>query len=568
MAIDLAHGRKTDAALRSPTSIVIVSLVICAATLLIAIFMGILLVDIVNETTIPFDTDEANHAVDGWEVYWATSRGSLQNLYQALTAQAFYPPLHSTAVALSYWLIGPSLTSSRLPSVLIFAVSLILLAWLTYRVSRRIVSEGTLRPWLPLIGAAFSVLFALMSQIYASLAVLVMLEMTGAMVGLLFLLCVDAVDQAGQNRKRWAWLSISVLLAIAILLTKYSFALFFIPGLIAGILSDQLPWRLPNLRWREAAMLLLAIGGLIGLWVMVTDRATMMLFFTDHPEYVSRLSAENLLYLPQVWFRDYAVAPVFGAIVLGLAIWGTVHQWHWLTVRVATWSIIAGLIVLTISTTNESRHLLPLAPAIWMLAGTGLVTVLCNLRGRSSALIGAIPLTLFVLLLLSAVGPLRSLRGQIEAEFEGDPVYSEVQAFALGHVDLNHPVLFIGDFTDQNGLLALRWLAATSTGRSLDSIDLDYFPFENHEHSLIRTNRKPQIATVDPTFPRRYINEILDREHYSAVVEIKRLDNHFGPRGANPADPLCSYQTLEQTFGEWIVIVYDLETTTQADCDG
>ncbi len=451
---------------------------------------------------------------------------------------------------------------------MIFALSLVLLAWLTYRISSRVVVDGSLRPWLPLIGAAFGVLFALTGRVYVSLAVLVMLEMTGAMVSLLLLLSVDAADLASQPRKRWAWLGVALLLAAALFFTKYSFGLFFIPGLLAGLLSGRRPWTLPTMRWREAAIVLLAISGLIGLWMLVTDRPTMLLFFTDHPDYATRLSAENLLYLPQVWFRDYAVTLIFGVVLLGLAIWGTVHQWRWLTVRVAAWSIAAGLIVLTISTTNEPRHMLPLAPGIWMLAGVGLVTALYSLQRRNSALTGAVSLVLLLLLMVSAIGPLRSLRGQLAAEFEGDPTYSQVQDFALSHVDLTRPVLFIGDFTDQNGLLAMRWLAATSIGQPLDSIDVDYFPFENHEHSLIRTNRKPQVATVDPTFPRDYINEILDREYYSVVVEIKRLDNHFGPRSANPADPLCGYPTQEQIFGEWIVIVYDVEATKQPDCSG
>ena len=161
MAINLSRRQDGTAPHGSPVGIVIVSLLICASTLLLAVSLCILLIDTVNRSTIPFDTDEANHAVDGWEVYWAASNGSPQNLNEALTAQGFYPPLHSTAVALSYWLAGPSLASSRLPSVVIFALSLVLLAWLTYRISSRVVVDGTLRPWLPLIGAAFGVGFVL-----------------------------------------------------------------------------------------------------------------------------------------------------------------------------------------------------------------------------------------------------------------------------------------------------------------------------------------------------------------------------------------------------------------------
>ena len=272
--------------------------------------------------------------------------------------------------------------------------------------------------------------------------------------------------------------------------------------------------------------------------------------------------------MPRVWLSGYSPTGIVGALVVGSALVGAAFQWHWLAVRVASWSVAVGLVVLTISTTNQPRHMLPLAPALWLLAGLGVVTILWRLRQYGGLILASIVLALAALLIVGAYRPTRNLPARFIAEFEGDPVYSEVQNFALDQVDLSQPVLFIGDFTDQNGLLAVRWLAATSIGKSLEAIDLDYFPFETYEHSLIRTNRKPQIATVDPTFPRSYMNEILARNYYATIVEIKHLENYYGPRAANPEDPLCGYPTLEREFENWIVILYDVGAGNAQNCSG
>ena len=118
--------------------------------------------------------------------------------------------------------------------------------------------------------------------------------------------------------------------------------------------------------------------------------------------------------------------------------------------------------------------------------------------------------------------------------FEGESGFVAVQDYALRAVDLDQPVLFIGDFDDQNGLLAMRWRAATLLNRSTWDLDIDFFPYEQYGHSIERTNRKPQIAEINPDFPHTYMNEVLDQHHYPSVVEIKHVDNYYGPRAANP----------------------------------
>jgi hypothetical protein len=397
-----------------------------------------------------------------------------------------------------------------------------------------------------------------------------MLEMTGALFGLLLFLTADQVDSLGQGRSRWVGLVFAAVIVVVLLLTKYTFGLFYLPGLFAALLTATWPWRTDRLAWRDLAVVSVTIVLLGGLWLLVTHRETLLLFFSDHPQRSTLLSAENLLYHIRRWFNGYSLNAGIGWISLLLALVGAVRQWRSLAVRTAVWSILAALVILAISPTDEPRHFVPVAPAIWLLAGLGLVEMLRWLQTQANGPIAVVVVlvAILALIIVSAMQPAISLRAELIDEFEGTPALAQVQDFALQHVDLDQPVLLIGDLNDQNGLLALRWRAAMLANKSVWDLAVDYFPFENHEHSLYRTHRKPQIATVDPTFPRQYMNDLLARNDFAYVIEMKELANYFGPRANNPEDPLCGYPTRQEQFTDWVVIVYEIKAAVQTDCLG
>jgi hypothetical protein len=541
---------------------------VVAVCMLIALATASLLVVVVRTvtaTTIPFDVDEANHAVNGWELYHAFASRAPQAIYRAIVDQGFYPPVHSFFVATSYALVGPSLAASRMPTVIHFVLTLVLLAWLTFQIARTSAPGAPAGSWFALLGAAFAFAFAITSNIFVTNAVLTMLEMTGAMFGLLLLLGANFLDRQRRNRAAWIGLVGVALLAMLTALTKYSFGLFFLPGLLLAMLTA--PWKTGRRAWAAvtAAAVFVFIGGI---WFWVTDRTTMILFFRDHPQYAPVWSRENLLYLVHVWLNGYTPSVGIGIIIWLLALVGAVHHWRRLAVRLAVWAVAAGTLVLTVSTTDEPRHFLPLAPLLWMLAGVGLAEALCRLQSKRYGGLAVTGLIVVFLLFLGlgARQEVVALSDELVSELEGMPVHTELYDFALHNVDLTRPVLFIGDLYDQNNLLAIRWQAATLTGRSTWDLDVDYFPFEQYEHSLMRTKRKMQIASAEPSFPRQHMNEVLARNYYAAIVEIKDLKNHYGPRAGNPEDPLCAFPVRETEANGWIVIVYDLDPGKQRSC--
>ena len=291
---------------------------ISALVVVAAAFLIISLVRTVLASTIPFDTDEANHAVDGWEVYHAITARSMSDFYRAVTDQSFYPPVHSFFVAAAYALAGASLATSRLPTIVIFAFALLLLGWLTFRIARD-TDNKQFDHWLPLAGAAFAVAFALTSEVFVTLTVLAMLEMTGALFCLLLLLSIGQADRGEAQAIPWRRVIVAAVIAMLIFLTKYSFGLFYLPGLVAGLVTATWPWQAGSRAWRAAMLAIIVYVVGLGLWLAVTHRETMLLFFTDHPDYAPLLSGENLLYLPRLWFARYSPSPIIGLLTLLLA---------------------------------------------------------------------------------------------------------------------------------------------------------------------------------------------------------------------------------------------------------
>ena len=540
----------------SPTAIAVKFISLAIATM--ALVLLVFLIYTVATTTIPFDNDEANHAVDGWQVYWALVHLNPADLYEAIVSQSFYPPVHSVFVALSYLLGEPGIAASRMPTVLVAAITVLGMARFVFRVARE---DSETDRWLPLAGALFSITLAIFSLTFIVNSVLCMLEMTGAMLGVALIAIASRVDRG--ERWRSGWVALSAIAVMAIFLTKYSFGLFFGCGLIAALLGKDCPralWTQPRTLFdrqtrRDLATVLGIYAAILGTWLLVTHRPTMWLFFTGHPSYAPFWSMENLLFYPKVWLSSYSSNAIVGLFAFILAIVGAVGYWDRLCIRVAAWSILTATGILTISTTNSLRHLFVVVPTMWILAGLGLANVLRFLRhGGGDAVVVRAMGFLWALLVVSAIKPALQLHGELLTAFEGLPVYTQMQDFALENVDLDRPGLLVGWTSDQYRLLAIRWRAALGSDRNLEDLDLDYYPFDKRERSLHRTHRKPQMASIDPNFPREPLQAVLDTGYYAWAIETRMLDE--------PPDPslavLQPYPSTTRVFEDWQVTVYQL----------
>jgi len=547
----------------------------CLVIIAAAVLLLVVMTQTVLTTPIPFDIDESNHALDGWEVYYSLINRSPSGLLRAVSDQAFYPPVFSFFVASAYLLVGPGLFASRIPSVFNYALLIIALTGLTFYFARRAQMErehkgedvenhsSTGRFAIPgielaLIGAFFATALTITSMTMIRNAVLSMLEITGALLVIPLFVLVERADQRSGPSRMTALLLAAVMVMI-LFLTKYTFGMFFGAALAAALVSKTWPWKTSRRAWYE----LLAITGIFALiaslWVILTDRESMSLFFTGHPSYVPFWSWENFLFYPRIWINEYSITAFIGVFVTILAAVEAVLNWQKLYARLAAWSVLIALVILTISTTNEPRHILVVAPAIWLLAGLRLATIFRALLqeaswGPKASLAVALLLILF---LEAGIPAAERVHQEMVTSFEGEPFFSAMQAVALEEVDLEQPVLVIGDTNDQFNLLALRWRAALETNQSTWQLDIDRYPFDQFDWILARHNRKPQIKEIDEDFLDGSLDEVLDQRYYSSVIAV-RNNRRKSELVTEALVVLESFPAVTYKYPGWEITVYKL----------
>ncbi|MEZ4647649.1 MAG: hypothetical protein R3E97_02490 [Candidatus Eisenbacteria bacterium] len=497
------------------------------------------LVGLIQANPIPFDTDEADHANAGLELYRAFAR-SPSAVFSAITRQAFYPPVNSVCVALAYAVGGPSLLASRLCSVVQFAAFLGALFLLVRRgiaendtssanltssspdltrlqAGDSSVSHGASSPpdlALSTIAASFAVLAAASSPVAFLNALLIMLEPTGILLGTLLLLLL--------LRREPRPILLGVVLTL-IMLTKYSFGIVVVPATLAAVVLE--PEGTIRERIRKVFPTAATFGILMLAWVLVTDRHAMWHFFVGHPSYVPFLSWENLTFHVRAWFVDYTVHPVVAALVFVFALFAVRRRLRQLAVRAALLTILFALVILTISTTNETRHLMVIVPSAFFLGGLGLHDALVAASKRApfgfapAAGAGA---ALVLGLVFGSFRLVATIDPEAVIYFEGEPEFLALEEFLLDEGLANGPILVAGA-TDQLGVEAIRFLAAARGGVPYTAVRIDSYPFREKR---IREDRLRKRNVVGPYFDESrsaQLGEVLNSGYYGTAVQIEPL---------------------------------------------
>jgi hypothetical protein len=153
--------------------------IIFIAAVLLAIYSVTSLNHTIANINIPFDTDEADHANAGIELYAAIKSTSPIKVVNALQKAAFYPPIHPILVSISYITLSPSLYSSRVVSVFLLVSLIFILCKLTIK---------TTSPNNSLLPITFIILCIISSPITLKLSALCMLELCAMNCVALFIL--------------------------------------------------------------------------------------------------------------------------------------------------------------------------------------------------------------------------------------------------------------------------------------------------------------------------------------------------------------------------------------------
>ena len=444
----------------------------------------------IHSVAIPFDTDEADHANPALELFYAVTSHSLTNIYHAITRQAFYPPLNSFFVALSYRIFaGPSLFASRLPEYLFLIGSICFTAVAGCRIGLK-AKESLVWIW-----ATIALLY-LESPVIQENSSLCMLEMLGVLITAMMLYAATL-----PSRKTQLW-SLSTL-GFLLTLTKYSFAVMIVPSVFLWMLltSDEskLFTKIKNISLPIFSYLVATIA-----WVMTTRTDSVLKFFTSHPSYAPLLSAENIFFDLRSWVFYYQALPIIGAVCAALFIVSLFIQRPATQIRLSQLMAANSVGLLLLSSTNEVRHFIVAAPPLWLIA----VYVLSH------------PL-------LTVTGYLRmhEFKQVLITGLEGKVEYNDMINALIKNTDLSKPTLLMGTF-DQVGIEAIQWYAAKEQSKPYTEMDFDLFPYREDKNVTQKIrSRNIDKWFIDPTFPKD-LHGVLHSHHYETLAMIRNLPSH------------------------------------------
>jgi hypothetical protein len=465
------NDRLIDKSTEDPLKPIRIIILVLVVVLAVAIIYTLALR--VNREKILFDTDEASHATPALELYVAMQRKDIDHFIRAILDQSFYPPVHSFTVLASYLIAGPSLASSRMPSVISLAILSIALAIISYRIIQTKVVESS----IAIVAAAVTIYLVVTSPTLIMNSVLSMLELTGCVMCMLLLWVCCQIDQ--PHIGQWIRVFSLSLILLLIMLTKYTFGLFAIPAVGMALVIRTKTYKIKKPQLVEVVEVFALLSVLLAIWFISAGPGGILRFMFNQPQYASLFSLENIFYYPHVWVSDYHLNPVLGFITALLAIYGVMKGWKHFVNRTAFWVIIFSLIFLTISLNNQPRHFAFAAPCVWFLAAQGLGYVMSNLikLPYTKRFHKAMIMVLIALLGMIVWHRSSELHPMLTDAFEGlkGDRNLAMQSYILENVSFEENILIFGMF-DQLNHEALQWQVAVASGKAPSEILFDMWP--------------------------------------------------------------------------------------------
>ena len=504
------------------------------------------LLTLVRAHPIPFDTDEADHANAALQLYQSLRYGP-SAIFEAISRQAFYPPVNSFLVTATYLILGPGILESRFSSIFQFSLFLIAL-FILVRKGLLETKDGAPDRLLVSACACFALLAAASSPMIFLNALLIMIEPTGILLVTLLLLLL--------GRKKAQPIPVAVLLTL-IMLTKYNFGIVVVPAVLCAIFLH--PARGMAERVRRTGAIGLVFFGLMAGWILVTDRHAVWHSFFGHPSYAPLLSRENLTFDIRGWIFEYTVHPALSVLLVALSALSLRKRMKSLVPRAAFLIVVFALAILTISTTNEVRHLMVIVPSMFYLGALGLFDVLSAVQARYPRAAKTVAGMLTLTLAFGCYSLITTIEPRAVSYFEGQPEYLTLENFIVTHADASQPILISGT-TDDFSLESIRYLASLNTGLRYTDVRIDSFPFRKKRNREDRL-RKRDVAPPFTDGPTPIgLREALSSGYYRFAVQIENLpgDADENAPKAPILEALGSEPHEEMTLGGVQVRVYEL----------
>ncbi len=322
-------------------------------TWLAAIALIALLGFLLYTTNAAFDSDEYIHATPALDLSLHLTAGEFGEFFQRLRSEVFYPPLHALFVAPFFTLFGKTPFIARVSSLAFYLLALLFTSQSLKSMSQDVERRSSVISVGLLFGIACPAAFLISS--------LVMLEPLGmALVGVLLMVFV--------TEKRSSLL-VGVILSM-LLLTKHTFGILIIPGIIVGVL-----WESKKEDLYVLLKILISALVIYCIWLLLVDTKVVFRFLFGHHArgYVFGLGP-NLYYFKSLFYDFHLFTPLAFVGVM-LALLGTYSYWAKLPVKVAFFSIVISFVLFGFIAERGPRHVVILAPYWWFLVGIGFLSL-------------------------------------------------------------------------------------------------------------------------------------------------------------------------------------------------
>lgn len=408
-----------------------------ALAIILAMFAGLSLT-LFRLAAVPFDSDEAIHALDGMQVAVDLYHGDLAALLDHVYFTGWYPPLLPTYLGVVFALVRPAYWSARY-AVLLLAV---IYAALTYRVAGKL-ATNVLAGLVALGLAATSPLVWLHGP--------VCMEEMLALIGMLLTILAFVRAQRGQGRPGWIGLGMA-----ATLLTRISVGLYVIGavGLLLGL--DWLRRGRAGLLFGLRAAAPLAVASLFW-WGHPAKLRTLSNYLqASQPDYAA-LSWPSLSYYWRAIVTSSTVSPIVGVVVLASIVGVLAYR------RERIWRLPLAIIATTWGVLLIKR-LLDLRFFMSGLTATFLITGLSVTKAHTALTTGGatwIRRTYRVLVLIILISTLPFLVARaisfpllMEVAYETDVTTTDLFAWIEQRAEPATPVFFVNGW-DQLSTLGL-----------------------------------------------------------------------------------------------------------------
>lgn len=450
-----------------------------------------------------FDTDAADHANAALEVYHALKSISITNIAESIFMQSFYPPIHSVVTAFFYFITGPGVLGSILPSIAGFWLSAVLITFLTkklhYNSQHDIYSIfSSMLPGILLITAP-------VNFFNAGLCMMEQVSLT------LFIITLFLISNLNSNSNKATIFLIALTLSLTAL-SKYTVMAAILPPALIAMIYALKVGIIDSKKFILGTALLLSI---LIIWFTNIQFSSVTDFILKQPPLKDGFwSQKNFFYYPKSFFNAQVANPVAGILVLLFALGGAISL-RKKTIGVFCISVFVwSLIIFTITSEKGGRHILFLMPAIFLLIPAGLERI------KSIPLRSTLLLVIYLLIAFGSFHDLKNYKKNFARKFESPSNSSEVIKFIASSTSNGSAVLTHG-LNDSLSLEGLRLQTALTKDSRYRDVKVDSFPFHRATRDLaISHQRNLALPWQNHAIPAKPLLKVLQSGAYDFYVTI------------------------------------------------